>query len=321
VNRNDVLADSRLSKATPIIEQQIEVFDIEQLSECVKNAHFLHGQITPGKFNGSLGLIELPGITINKGTYNQTIKAAGVFPDDRMVVGLVLGERSQGILNGEQLEYGTAFIAKEGVAIDLPIASEMNWMTMQVHRSDLALFDLEASTNDVSMIKLPEPVISKIASTINLGFNTHQAFICIGEGQVICEEILSALGRRMHDFEISEQSINLARQIKIVKKAEEYMVHCLQNPVKISEVCRMTNTSERVLEYAFNKIYGLSPKRFLTVLRLNEARKLLMDSSAYEGNVTSIAMSCGFRHMGRFSAEYKSMYGELPSQTLNLNKN
>ena len=99
------------------------------------------------------------------------------------------------------------------------------------------------------------------------------------------------------------------------------MNHHLHNPVRISEICRMTNTSERVLEYAFNKIYGLSPKRYLTVLRLNKARKLLMEASAYEVNVTSIAMSCGFRHMGRFSAEYKSMFSELPSQTLSLKKN
>ena len=78
----------------------------------------------------------------------------------------------------------------------------------------------------------------------------------------------------------------------------------------------MINTSERVLEYAFNKIYGLSPKRFLTVLRLNEARQLLIKSVPHEVNVTNVAMSCGFRHMGRFSAEYKSLFGELPSKTL-----
>lgn len=310
-----------LDKTVPIIHKEIKVFDIEQLSECVKDTNFLYGQISPGNFRGELGLIELPGFTVNRGCFNQTIKAAGTFPEDRVVVGLVLGERSQGILNGEVVEYGTAFVAKEGVAIDLPTGLELDWMTMQVRRSDLEPFDLDIFAQDISMIKLPGPVISKIASTIKLEFDTHKASICIGEGQVICEEILSALGQRMNDFENSDQSINLARQIKIVKKAEEYMVHYLHNPVKISEVCRMTNTSERVLEYAFNKIYGLSPKRFLTILRLNKARNLLMDASAYEGNVTSIAMSCGFRHMGRFSAEYKAMFGELPSQTLNLKNN
>ena len=310
-----------MQKPSAITHNELEVFDIEQLSECVKGARFLHGQITPGGFHGALDLIELPGFTVNRGYYNQTIKAAGVFPDDRVVVGLIMGERSLGILNGEQLEYGTAFVAQEGVVIDLPIASELRWMTLQLSRSALDIFGLEASTRDISMCKLPGSVISEIAASVDVGFNTHRASICIGEGQVICEEILSALGKRMKQFESSEPSINLARQIKIVKKAEEYMTHHLHEPVKISEVCRMTNTSERVLEYAFNKIYGLSPKRFLTVLRLNRARKLLMDANAYEGNVTSIAMSCGFRHMGRFSAEYKAMFGELPSHTLNLKKN
>jgi AraC family ethanolamine operon transcriptional activator len=133
---------------------------------------------------------------------------------------------------------------------------------------------------------------------------------------VVCEEILSALGKRMAELEQAATSVNLSRQVKVVKKAEEYMRHHLQNPIKVSEICRMTNTSERVLEYAFNKIYGMSPKRFLTVLRLHKARQLLISANAHEVNVTNIAMSCGFRHMGRFSAEYRKMYDELPSQTL-----
>ena len=310
-----------MSNYRAIIKNEIEVFDIDQLSESVKGASFIHGQITPGEFKGVLQLVDLPGFTVNRGYYNQNIKAAGVFPDDRVVVGLITGKHSHGILNGEQLEYGAAFIAQEAVVIDLPIASQIDWMTLQVRRSDLEIFDIEAPEKGISMIKLSEPDMSVIASKLDVGFNTHKASICIGEGQVICEEILSALGKRMNEFESSEPSINLARQIKIVKKAEEYMTHHLHEPVKISEVCRMTNTSERVLEYAFNKIYGLSPKRFLTVLRLNRARKLLMDSSAYQENVTSIAMNCGFRHMGRFSAEYKAMFGELPSQTLNVKSN
>ena len=103
------------------------------------------------------------------------------------------------------------------------------------------------------------------------------------------------------------------------KNAEEYMRLHLHNSVRISQICQMANTSERVLEYAFNKIYGLSPKRYLTILRLNKARKLLKNVNGSEANVTSVAMSCGFRHMGRFSAEYKNMFGELPSRTLSNN--
>jgi methylphosphotriester-DNA--protein-cysteine methyltransferase len=35
-----------------------------------------------------------------------------------------------------------------------------------------------------------------------------------------------------------------------------------------------------------------------------------------EESVTSIALSPGFAHMGRFAAEYRKTYGEMPSQTL-----
>lgn len=303
---------------TDIVLRELETFDMDLLSECVKDSHFLYQQISTGQFRGELSEVDLSGFIVNSGRCNQNINVSGEFSEDRVVIGLVLGKQSRGIINSEQFEYGSAFVAKEGLVVDVPIASQLHWMTVQLDRVGLEPFEIDLSDKDLLMCKLPEPVIEQIASAVNTAFNTSKASICIGEGQVICEDILTALGKRMNDYEDSQQTVNLARQIKIVKKAEDYMQQHLHNPVRISEICRMTNTSERVLEYAFNKIYGLSPKRFLTVLRLNKARKLLMASTGYQVNVTSIAMSCGFRHMGRFASEYKAMFGELPSQTLSL---
>ena len=50
-------------------------------------------------------------------------------------------------------------------------------------------------------------------------------------------------------------------------------------------------------------------------LRLDEARELLR--SARPGTtVSSLAMDCGFTHLGRFSAAYSEAFGETPVETL-----
>jgi AraC-like DNA-binding protein len=49
---------------------------------------------------------------------------------------------------------------------------------------------------------------------------------------------------------------------------------------------------------------------------LIHVRKTLRDSSGIARNVTEVALDYGFMHLGRFSSEYKKMFGELPSATL-----
>jgi transcriptional regulator GlxA family with amidase domain len=55
--------------------------------------------------------------------------------------------------------------------------------------------------------------------------------------------------------------------------------------------------------------------RYLRNARFQRAREVLRRTTP-EARITDIAMSCGFGHMGRFSAEYRRRFGESPSETL-----
>ena len=70
--------------------------------------------------------------------------------------------------------------------------------------------------------------------------------------------------------------------------------------------------SERALEYAFRELYGLTLKKYLVLQRINNARKQLRLANPKDNQVTEIAEQHGFWHMGKFSADYKNLFGELP---------
>ena len=53
---------------------------------------------------------------------------------------------------------------------------------------------------------------------------------------------------------------------------------------------------------------------YLKMHRLEAVRRDILADRA-EGNVSSIAMNWGFSHLGRFSSDYKQLFGETPSQT------
>jgi AraC-like DNA-binding protein len=52
------------------------------------------------------------------------------------------------------------------------------------------------------------------------------------------------------------------------------------------------------------------------MLRLSQARRALLGADAKRATVTEIATCFGFVELGRFSVEYRKVFGESPSQTL-----
>ena len=102
----------------------------------------------------------------------------------------------------------------------------------------------------------------------------------------------------------------------LVEQAERLALAHLDEPLHISALCRTLEVSERTLRKAFHRIRGLPPCRQLRMIRLSEARRALLAADCKCVTVTEIATGFGFLELGRFSVEYRKMFGECPSQTL-----
>lgn len=98
--------------------------------------------------------------------------------------------------------------------------------------------------------------------------------------------------------------------------ANNYISETGMETITVPELCAATDVSKRTLEYAFRERYGLTPKSYLMIYRMNNARKQLRKANSKYNRVTEIARQHGFWHMGKFSADYKRLFGELPSETL-----
>ena len=86
-------------------------------------------------------------------------------------------------------------------------------------------------------------------------------------------------------------------------------------PPTIEEVCRAAETSRRTLNYAFSERFDVTPKQYLLAVRMQRVRRDLV-LAAPANKVSEIAANWGFWHMGKFAADYRRQFGELPSQTL-----
>lgn len=56
---------------------------------------------------------------------------------------------------------------------------------------------------------------------------------------------------------------------------------------------------------------------FLKTCRLNAVRRALKAADSRTETVAAVAVCWGFTHPGEFAADYRRLFGELPSETLN----
>ena len=97
--------------------------------------------------------------------------------------------------------------------------------------------------------------------------------------------------------------------------AEQYMRANAHLPLSLGDVCRAAGVNARTLQHSFRKRRDCTPMQFLRNLRMEEVRHGLLEP-ADSTSVTGEAARWGFLHFGRFSHEYRALYGELPSETL-----
>jgi AraC family ethanolamine operon transcriptional activator len=100
----------------------------------------------------------------------------------------------------------------------------------------------------------------------------------------------------------------------VVERADDALRSRIAEPVYVRELCEAAGVSERTLRAAFHQIYGLAPTRYLLLRRLHAVRRCLRDDDTSH-SVSAVAHRFGFWELGRFAAQYRALFGELPSQT------
>jgi AraC family ethanolamine operon transcriptional activator len=102
----------------------------------------------------------------------------------------------------------------------------------------------------------------------------------------------------------------------ILQRTEHFMRANLRRDIYINEMCNAAGVSERALRYAFEDMLGVSPNRYLSLLRLCTACRSLSLADASRRSVKSVALSCGLWDLSRFADNYRRVFGELPRDTL-----
>ena len=98
----------------------------------------------------------------------------------------------------------------------------------------------------------------------------------------------------------------------LLTSACEYIEINLHLKISMLDLKRHTKYSERSLQLIFKKHLNKSPFEYIEEQRLLKAYELIKQHKQSK-NTTDIASEVGFRHLGRFSVNFKKRFGIHPS--------
>jgi AraC-like DNA-binding protein len=107
---------------------------------------------------------------------------------------------------------------------------------------------------------------------------------------------------RRADLDLTEEQIG--RVVRVMRDG-------LGQPLTVDDLARAAMFSKFHFSRLFKQVTGISPGRFLYAMRLQEAKRLLVATSA---TVTEISYRVGYNSVGTFSARFRSSVGVSPSR-------
>lgn len=300
-----------------------KILEPYQHTNMLKDWTLSYHQLSSGIFESHLNEISFDGIQI----YEENLKPAMFQRGEGRENALCLGIFSE--LTTPALWMGKTIIGHEVISVcrggDILLRSPENSsffaLTIPFEILDHEKYmRMSAGTNLLSHPQISEHFYRRLYCILNnilkhttlLGINATRAQL---KSEIIelSHDYLEVLGQHQEPLRISNHKAK-----KVVLKtleAIESNKDCFQS---IDELCKMTFTSRRTLQNCFEQITGQSPALFLKQFRLNAVRKVLAQSE-HPVVICDVAMEWGFWHLSQFSADYKKLFQEMPSQTLSKN--
>jgi AraC-like DNA-binding protein len=109
------------------------------------------------------------------------------------------------------------------------------------------------------------------------------------------------------------------RYADIAGRFEEALRDRLETPASLTEICSSVSIAGRTFRAYCHRQLGMGPNRYLRLRRMQLARRALRSADSAAVTVSQVARFYGFAEVGRFSSEYRTYFGELPSRTLQRN--
>jgi AraC-like DNA-binding protein len=308
------------------LERRIETFDPGKLLEVIRDGRFDHRLLEGGRFEVRHRRVVFGTSSLDCGDYEPAFAVNGQFSPNQICVGFTPRTEKPAWCNGFSVAKGEILCFTEGAELQFRNAPRTTWEALLIDRGELQEVStiltgqpLELPERGTINFKAPDET-ANLSSVIDVALSDLATFETLTgpAAASLCEEIVNEFVRATTSS--SNSSRNSRRnfagyRFAAMRRAEEFLREHMDVPFSSRGLCTATRMSERSIEMLFKEAYGISPRAWSQIIRLNSARQDLLERDAQEVRVSDVAVRWGFFHFGRFSAAYRHLFGELPSVT------
>jgi len=296
--------------------------DFDKMAEDALEWDIHYEQTGTGAFSGRLTQVILSSLQLGRVQWSPGIIEHGAAPHGNWVVALPVSAEGTLHVRGRPVSIDQALFVPAGEDIAFTANGRTDLMVAALHTTQIERWmQVRRGVDGIDRRQLSHShgvaghgnAERKLLLKDTLG-------VLMEQGHDASYEVLSAAQSVILDtvlgtipsFEAIEP---LHHRAKIATSLRAVLHENLEAAISISDLCERMGVRERTLYVACQEAFGKPPKRLLHKLRLNATKRQLSQPFAHT-DVTSVALRFGFLHLGRFAAEYRSLFGELPSVTL-----
>jgi AraC-like DNA-binding protein len=307
----------------PCSMQTRSIVSFEDLERFVRNAQTEVTQVDRGHLKGNLSHFMIGSLPLDIGTFSLGVRSRGIASVDRITISMLTGCANRVTHWSQEMQPGDVFVWPAGAERD---ARYYGGATVAV--ISLARSDLESILGSEPRLKEPDAWITNryrpcsgaasVRSLQNLvaQLEANGANLSPDAAEFWKRAVVETMIAPIVDSSLPDTDGPLTSALHIVARAEEYLSANESRPVHISEICSGLYVSRRTLHRAFHDVIGLGPSAYLRRKRLCSVHKMLRSGDPMMITVAEVAMQHGFSNLGRFSGDYRSLFGDYPSQTL-----
>lgn len=319
-----------MSSYSPVLQNfQFHGYDPERLREVINGADLEHTILTPLNCSGKVRHWHDDELSIDSGFYSFPVFVRGRFAHGHLCIGISRGREKPTWVNGQYLDEGSLQVYAEGADLLYRAGASTDWAALTVTRETLQAaalnhlgFELELPAVGMKNYTIPSALADRLMDRILQ--SSRRLPSLIDNSKQPKNEILRLCVEALGSQE--------PEQAKEIEKRSEYRVDVFRradvairslvdggSSYSSASICNALGVSERNLQLHFQEALGMSPKKWFRQIALTRVRSSLIQNKARPGIVTEEAMKYSFEHLGRFSKDYRNLFGECPSETARRN--